>query len=104
MTRSEGHLREVGSFAAAGPPRLPEHVEHPLSRIIQEATAIAVDRACARLGTRLAGGALDAADRYFPAPGVHQWDGNRPGQAADLFADLCAAPRSVVVDQKAKGM
>jgi hypothetical protein len=108
MIRTHGgnSLHQVGSFAARSPRRPPALIPHPLAHEVADAVATAVDNARARLASRLPHDALDSLGQYFSAPTVHAWNaGERPELAdADLFAELCALPRSVTVRDKAAGL
>lgn len=104
--RSSNALRQVGSYAVDGPRRPPEPLPDPLAGEMAAAVLVAVDHARARLAARLPAAALDSAYQYFEAPSMRVWDGGeRPELAsADLFAELCAVPRSVSVRDKAAGL
>jgi hypothetical protein len=108
MIRTHGgnSLRHVGSFSARSPRRPPALIPHPLAHEVADAVATAVKNARARLATRLPHDALDSLGQYFEAPTVHAWNvSDRPELAeVDLFAELCALPRSVTVRDKAAGL
>lgn len=98
-------IRRIGSFAS-DPVAQSAMSTSPLAEHVASATVSAVELARLRLLARFPSATTNAMGRYFDAPGAHRWLGTgRPAiTAADLLADVCKSPRTVVVGEKASGL